>query len=100
MEDNMEEPKPTTSPRREKKQGVLSKIWNQTGNTVGNTGGIVEHTTGLGLDTLTLGRESMKPSIVDARVETLIAVADGIADLVARGVDQKEAQAYITRDIA
>lgn len=82
--------------RREKTQGVLGKLWTQTGNTLGNTGGVAEHGTGIFQDGLVLAREAIKPSIVDNRVETLQAIAEGIRDLISMGVPEDEARAYIT----
>ncbi len=87
--------KPTTSTRRNKEPGVLSSVWHQTGNTVINTGGMVENFTGAGKDALRLTREAIKPSLIDAGVETLVAVAEGIQDLMAMGVPEADARTYL-----
>ncbi len=81
--------------RRVKEPGVLSRTWDQAGATVINTAGVAENGTGFIKDTFVLGREAIKPSIVDAGVETLVAVAEGIQDLMKLGVNEEEARIYI-----
>lgn len=86
--------------RRVKKEGVLGKLWNQTGNTLENSGGLIENATGITLDTLVLGRKTLAPSIIDANVEILQAMALGINDLKSMGVDEAEAREYIMNGVA
>lgn len=85
-----------TTRRRNKEPGVLSSLWSQTGSTLINSGSTVENTVGIMKDSLVLGREMLKPSVIDAKVETLSAYAEGIADLLALGVDEEEAKKYLS----
>ncbi len=84
---------------RNKEPGVLSQIWEQTGKTTVNTGASLENTTGLFKDGLVLARESIKPSIIDGRVETLTAMAEGIKELDALGISAEEARTYLMQGI-
>ena len=86
--------------RRSKEQGVLSKVWQQTGNTATNTLGFAENGTGILNDGLIVGREAIKPTLIDMRVETLNAMAQGIQDLMKMGIAEDEARAYLMEGIA
>lgn len=89
-----------TIEKRNKEPGVLGKLWNQTGATVGNAGGVLEQATGITLDTFTLGRKTIAPSIIDANVEIMQSVAQGVQDLMAMGVTEKEARTYIMNGVS
>ncbi|MCD6435035.1 MAG: hypothetical protein J7L15_01385 [Clostridiales bacterium] len=84
---------------RNKEPGVISQVWDQAGKTTVNTGASLENTTGLFKDGLVLARESIKPSIIDGRVETLTAMAEGIKDLEELGISAEEARAYLMQGI-
>ena len=97
--ENTEEIQVTKRPRRVKEAGIISQVWNQSGATIINTGSTIENTVGIIKDSIVLGREMLKPSNIDARVETLTALAEGIADLGALGINEVEAREYLTQNI-
>ena len=80
---------------KNKEPGVLAEVWHQSGHTVVNTAGVAEQGTGFLKDSMKLGREVIKPSLVDAGVETLVAMAEGIAELVKLGVPEDQAETYL-----
>ena len=90
----------TVKRRTTKEAGVLSRVWNQAGNTAINTGSVAEYATSTISKGFQIADEALNPTLIDSRVETLNAVAEGIQDLMSMGVDQDEARAYLTRGIS
>ena len=74
------------------KTGILGSA----GNTLISAFAIGENTTGLISDSLVVGREYLKPSLMEAKVETLTVMAEGVADLMKLGVKEEEARAYLS----
>ena len=86
--------------RADKEPGVIKQVWEQSGRTTINSFGLAENSSGILNESLLIGREALKPTLIDARVETLNAVAEGIRDLVAMGISEDEARAYLTKGIS
>ena len=80
------------------KTGILTSA----SNTIQSGFGMAEQGAGLGVDTLITTRKAMnvaqeylKPSLMDAKVETMTTFAEGIKSLTDLGVDEAEARAYL-----
>jgi hypothetical protein len=76
---------------RTKKEGILTSV----GNTATSTFGTVENSVGLISDSLRVGREYLKPTMMEAKVETMATFAEGIAELIGLGVPEADAKAYL-----
>jgi hypothetical protein len=90
---------PITERIRKKKVGVIGKVWNASGNVIINTASVAENATELISKTFQVGNEVINPILVDNRVETLNAIAQGVSDLTAMGVSEEEAKTYLIRGI-
>jgi len=90
---------PITQRLRKKEPGVLGKVWESTGNVVVNTASVAENATELFAKTFEVGNEVINPILVDNRVETFAAIAQGINDLMQAGVSETEAKKYLTKGI-
>ncbi|MCK5848501.1 MAG: hypothetical protein KAH01_04830 [Caldisericia bacterium] len=77
---------------REKKTGILTSI----SNTTTGTFSTVENSVGIIADSLIVGREYLKPTHMEAKVETLATFAEGLKELIALGIDEAEAKAYLS----
>lgn len=80
------------------KTGILTSA----SNTIQSGFGMAEQGAGLGVDTLITARKAMevateylKPSMMDAKIETMTTFAEGMKSLMDLGVDEAEARAYL-----
>ncbi len=76
---------------RNKQPGILTSV----GNTATSTFGTVENSVGILSDSLKVGREYLKPTFMEAKVETMATFAEGIKELMALGVKEEEAREYL-----
>jgi len=76
---------------RNKQDGILTSA----GNTISSSFGTVENSVGILNDSLCVGREYLKPTFMEAKVETMATFAEGIKELIGLGVDEAEAKAYL-----
>ncbi len=76
---------------RNKQDGILTSA----GNTISSSFGTVENSVGILNDSLRVGREYLKPTYMEAKVETMATFAEGIKELIGLGVDEAEAKAYL-----
>jgi hypothetical protein len=76
---------------RSKKDGILTSA----SNTIVDGFGTVENSVGLVSDSLKVGREYLKPTFMEAKVETMATFAEGIKELVGLGISEEEARAYL-----
>ena len=80
------------------KTGMLTSA----SNTIQSGFGMAEQGAGLGVDTLETARDAMgvlreylKPSLMDAKIETMTTFAEGLKSLTDLGVTEEEARAYL-----
>lgn len=78
--------------RRNSKDGILSSI----SNTTTGAFSTVENTVGIVSDSLRVGREYLKPTMMEAKVETLATMAEGVKELMDLGVAEAEARQYLS----
>ena len=76
---------------RRNNDGILSSI----SNTTTGAFSTVENTVGIVSDSLRVGREYLKPTMMEAKVETLATMAEGLKELIAMGIEEAEARAYL-----
>lgn len=78
--------------RQKNKRGIMSDV----GDTVSNTFGIASNLTGVVADSLEVTREFLKPTLIEAREETLVTTVDAINGLKDMGMEPEQARTYLT----
>ena len=67
-------------------------IFTATGETVVNIFALGSESTGTVADALTLARETLQPSIIEARIDTAKAITNGVKELVELGMEVEDAK--------
>lgn len=77
---------------RKKEKGIMSDV----GNTISNTFSVGSNLTGVLADSLEVTREFLKPTLIEAREETLVTTVEAITSLKDMGMDEATAREYLT----
>lgn len=76
---------------KRKEPGMMTDI----SQTIGSSFRSVNNSAGLVSDTFEFARESMKPILVEARIETVETVIQGVKTLVDLGMEANDAKEYL-----
>jgi len=70
-------------------------VWSRVEETLDNACTTVSEATGLISDALRLSREMLKPTIIEARADTLFTLIDNVEECLAKGMDMHTAKRYL-----